>query len=649
VLFFGGHPSAEYSKHWGRDPKLSRESWLGPAKLGTWTFDPDTGKFQHLTDKGPTGITRGVYDSAHRLIVAMPVRKGPYDDTQEKPGITWVYSVAAGTWEARTSQKSTRAYFNSGFTIDAKVKKCIYFNGYGETWTYDAGKDEWKNMKPAKAPPPRRHAALCFDEARGVTVLHGGVHNKSGHVAGALAFSIHKSHEAVYRDDTWIYDAQTNEWTELTPAVSPPKASTARDPVAYDPDRKAVVVYDIGTGVWALRYKGENPPAVKAKLPAKLAEAAKVRPHIKPVISAGVKAWQEMLRSVPDNTWVELKIPVPAQGCMNLAFDPVNHCLVMLGGCGGPMFATLDDAGYNNQVWLLDMQVGKYYLRRAHHLWGPQDKDFQDTRLGPGCTRGNCFDSLRKVLWTAGGNGTTGVGTFWLQSYDVAADRFTPAGQKNPWGGGEAGMFVHDPKHDILVYTDGRRSGKTLLYDPKTKTYSDGGPVPRTLDETLSMFSARAYDPELGVVAIFPTGKNWQLGDPPPGKLKYEACAMRTFAYDVPTKKWRDLKPKNQDLVPYSALPGVAYDSRNRAILVVQSDHGGDYPPRDPKVPYGQLWVLDLATNAWTKAASGPPKGLNLGSMTYDPKLNLVICRTGYHLWVYRYKGGCPADAFAGK
>jgi hypothetical protein len=31
-------------------------------------------------------------------------------------------------------------------------------------------------------------------------------------------------------------------------------------------------------------------------------------------------------------------------------------------------------------------------------------------------------------------------------------------------------------------------------------------------------------------VAIFPTGKDWKLGDPPPGKLKLEECAMRTFA-----------------------------------------------------------------------------------------------------------------------
>jgi hypothetical protein len=61
------------------------------------------------------------------------------------------------------------------------------------------------------------------------------------------------------------------------------------------------------------------------------------------------------------------------------------------------------------------------------------------------------------------------------------------------------------------------------------------------------------------------------------------------------------------------------------------------------------LWVLDLAKNTWTQAASGPKARLTLGSMTYDPKLNLAICRTSSNLWVYRYKGGCPADAFSSK
>ena len=61
----------------------------------------------------------------------------------------------------------------------------------------------------------------------------------------------------------------------------------------------------------------------------------------------------------------------------------------------------------------------------------------------------------------------------------------------------------------------------------------------------------------------------------------------------------------------------------------------------------GTLWTLDLASKTWQEATSGPNAKLNLASMAYDPKLNLAICRFGHReLWVYRCKGGCPADAF---
>lgn len=644
VIFFGGHPSANHSRNFGPDPALTREAWLGSAKLGVWTLDPTTGKFRHLAETGPTGLTRGVYDAANQLVVAMPVRKGPYPTTQEDPGLTWVYNVADGKWETRTSAASPRGFFYSGFTYDAKVKKCIYFNGYGETWTYDAGKDVWTNMKPASSPPPRRHAAMCFDEDRGVTVLHGGVHHPR---SGAEAFSIHASHNGIHLADTWIYDAAKNLWTELKPTVSPPNASTARDPAAYDSDRKTVVVYDVATGVWALRFQGNGAPVVKATLPAAVVQAAAERPRGKPAADPAVKAWQARLKDLPDNAWVKLDVPVPQQGCMNIAFDPVNHCLVMLGGCGGAMFGTSDDSGYNNQVWLLDMEVGRYGLRRAHHVWGPLDKEYLTTRVGPGCTRGNCFDSLRNVIWTSGGNGWSGVGAYRMQSYNVATDRFTPVADAMPWGGGESGMFVHDPKTDLLVYTDGRRAGKTYLYDPKTGKYTDAGPVPRTAsDETLTMFTSRVYNPEIGVIAVFPTGKEWKMGDPRPGKLDLDQLALRTFAFDVKTKQWRDLAPKNQEKVPYSGMPGIAYDSHNRTVLMLNSDHG-DVKPLDPTVPYGKLWVLDLAANSWSEASSGPNKKLHMSSMAYDPKLNLVVCRFMHGgLWAYRFKGGCPDDAF---
>jgi hypothetical protein len=94
----------------------------------------------------------------------------------------------------------------------------------------------------------------------------------------------------------------------LTPTTSPPKASTARDLVAYDADRKAVVVYDVAAGVWTLRWGGAA-PAVRAALPDAVIKAAAYRPRGKPPVDETVKAWQQKLRSIPDNTWAKLDFP----------------------------------------------------------------------------------------------------------------------------------------------------------------------------------------------------------------------------------------------------------------------------------------------------------------------------------------------------
>ena len=121
---------------------------------------------------------------------------------------------------------------------------------------------------------------------------------------------------------------------------------------------------------------------------------------------------------------------------------------------------------------------------------------------------------------------------------------------------------------------------------------------------------------------------------------------MRTYAYDVTTQKWRDLAPTNEDKVPICGMPGIAYDSRNRAIMMVKSDHG-DIKPLDPTVPYGSLWVLDLAKNSWSELKAGPSAKLYMASMTYDPRLNLILCRFSHKwLWAYRWNGDCPEKAF---
>jgi hypothetical protein len=607
VYLAGGHPAIGHKN----DGRHDRSLFFGPGKLGTWILSG--GQFKHVTDDGPSGPTWMVYDKAHQMLVTAP----------DKQGGLWTLSLAGGGWQRRPVQGPT-PHGHAGWTYDASVKKCVYFVN-GETWIYDAGANAWKNAQAAGAPPNRHHAAFCFDEASGRTILHGGVLGKH-QVSGS---SWEPALEAKCFGDTWAYDAARNEWREIRPPGAPPAAFSSRTLFAYDPDRRMCVLYDVALGVYA--YRSGGAVRVEAKPPGLAPE--KSRPFPKnPPSDPQTAAWQQKIRSIPDNSWFDPGVEVPIQGCMNITYDPKNRCIPQIGGCGGALYSTWDDYSYHNQIWLFDMDAGRFYLRRAHHAWGPLTPEFNSLRLAAGCSRTAGFDGTRGVIWAMGGNGTPLLRlSRAIRAYDVAADRCSPAGPASPKGGdGENEQLIYDPRNDVVVLPDTRMRKRTYLYQPKTNTWLDGGPIPAVDHPDLWGYSHIVYDPEVGVIMIGMTG----------GKMK-------TWAYNVAARGWRDLAPRGSEILPACDLPGIAYDSRNRVVLFVKSDHG-DTRSRGPQ-PYGSLYILDLGTNAWKEGPPSPFKGkLANGSMVYDPNHNLTVTVGGFQgrYYFYRYKGGCPADAF---
>jgi len=306
-----------------------------------------------------------------------------------------------------------------------------------------------------------------------------------------------------------------------------------------------------------------------------------------------------------------------------------------------------DDNGYHNGVWLFDMDVGRFHLRRAAQTWGPDSLSFRNTRLSAGCTRGHCYDSKRKVNWCIGGNGTPLLDSpRSIHSYSIATDLVGAAGPRSPrFGDGECEQLIYDSVHDKVVLVDTRRKFRTFLFDPETKTWADGGPAPRPCCTRSAFFgyANRVFDPEIGVIVVVRTIKNWMPGEPEPANPEW---VMRTLAYNVGTQKWSDLAPLGQEKIPACNTPGIAYDSRNRAVIMVKGDYGGA-EDHSPDVPYGTLHVLDLATNTWKPGAAASP-GQGIGVLTYDVNHNVVIRLARGKLQLYRYKGGCPADAFRG-
>ncbi len=628
VYLFGGHPDR------GR-------GWFGGTRLGTWELDPATLTFKHLGETGPRGIVKAVYDRVHeRIVVAPQPGRG-----QRDPPVTWVFSPDRGTWEKR-APSGPRPGPYPGFAFDAKIGKCIYFSAFGETWTYDVARNEWKERTPAKSPPPRWHAAMVYVPQLGGTVLHGGIAKKDG-TDPWRSVEAFRTREGIQYNDTWFYDAAKNEWTELPSVGGPGSHASARDLCGVDGRTGAAVFYDPAKGIWAFAHPGvyerrSSPPTMVVS-PAVL-QADAERMSRAPALDAHSARWQAQIRSLGDDRWLDSGIRMPVQGCGSFDYDRRAGVLYWIGGCGGVHFGTHEDYSYNNQVFLFDMVVGKWSQRRANHPWMPERAE--TIRPGNGCGRAFCVDSKRNIVWTLGGVTGFGLpGTHRMQSYDFRRDRFSPGLEGGP-GGSECGL-VYDARNDLVVLVRGGYAPlTTMVFDPKTKSWRKGADHP----VKFSQYTRCVYDAELGVLLIGPVPRNWKLDAPLPGNWKQWRelpKVVRTYAYDPIADTWRDLNPAGAGQLPadHTTGIGVTYDPQRRLVYYFIANTDSRYgAPRKPM----HVAVLDLKSNRWTRGKDSPPvRRLVKGSAVYDPKRNVVCLALGRNLYLYRWKGGCPDDAFS--
>lgn len=96
-----------------------------------------------------------------------------------------------------------------------------------------------------------------------------------------------------------------------------------------------------------------------------------------------------------------------------------------------------------------------------------------------------------------------------------------------------------------------------------------------------------------------------------------------TWAYDLTTNAWADLKPTGTP-PPARASQAMAYDPVANKLIVF-----GGY---DGKTYYGDTWAYDLAGNAWTelKPAGLAPAARQGHSLVYDPQSKKMILFGGY-------------------
>ncbi|MHA2265936.1 MAG: Kelch repeat-containing protein, partial [Candidatus Thorarchaeota archaeon] len=114
----------------------------------------------------------------------------------------------------------------------------------GDTWSYDYNTNKFVNMAPVSAPPVREVASMVYDSQSDRIVMFGGLEDFE---------------TSLMRSDTWAYDYNTNNWTNM----NPPTAPSPRDAygMAYDSESDRIILFG-GLGylgdTWSYDFESNN-------------------------------------------------------------------------------------------------------------------------------------------------------------------------------------------------------------------------------------------------------------------------------------------------------------------------------------------------------------------------------------------------------
>jgi len=218
VVFFGGVLTMEPFRCYG----------------DTWAFDTNTETWENKTPAfSPTaGWGHGwAYDSQSDRFI---LYGGVWDD-RVPSSETWSYDYDSNTWTNMSPSTNPDLLYALGMTYDSESDRVILFGGKfrnatfeeqrDQTWAYDFDSNTWTNMNPPVAPPARNSFQMTYHADWDRVVLFGG----------------DRDDPSMYYSDTWLYDYNNNNWTELDFDTHP--SSRAYADLVYDNDSKKVVLF----------------------------------------------------------------------------------------------------------------------------------------------------------------------------------------------------------------------------------------------------------------------------------------------------------------------------------------------------------------------------------------------------------------------
>jgi hypothetical protein len=197
---------------------------------------------------------------------------------------TWSFDCETQTWSQVVTSTNPGVHHSLALAYDPQENAVILFGGFDgegmdtdDTWKFDCDTRDWTEMSPSTAPLSRYGCVMVYDESINLIVLTAGNTATQGH-----------------QDDTWVYNATANTWTELTPTGTPDELKWPM--MAYDSVNEKCILFGGQIGDTAVDHTW--------------------------VYDGQMNTWT---RQYPDDA---------PEGMINtgLAFDPVNNVTILFGG-----------------------------------------------------------------------------------------------------------------------------------------------------------------------------------------------------------------------------------------------------------------------------------------------------------------------------
>jgi hypothetical protein len=204
------------------------------ATSHTWTWDGSAWARQQPATEPPTETPKTMaaaglpiaYDEVHRNVVLLMVHPAGIDGPPPVPPDTWTWDGTTWTRQAISLPASA----NGSMVYSGAAKRVLLLGTVtsinrtttAHMWSWTG--TTWEELRPAQLLPS--FGPMAYDAARGQVVLLIPSPTQNPPARGT---------------DTWTWDGTT--WIQRHPPSSPPASTAGATAIAYDADRKAVVMF----------------------------------------------------------------------------------------------------------------------------------------------------------------------------------------------------------------------------------------------------------------------------------------------------------------------------------------------------------------------------------------------------------------------